>query len=507
MRHSKLVLAVFTLMFLFSGVLSAGIVWRPAERDGFLTDIRIGAYFNNYLYKYNNGDLRATDNTSIQTVEITDDNIFIGYLELGAKLEADLLNGIQFFLDVYRVGYWGNDSPEYVTPSPIYFRELYFTAPVFDFLTASVGRFRYAMYSEDRLHNNYVLTDLIDAVLLQADMGMFGVDFIVDLFSMNSPIDSVYELRAPRHRNTTRYFDGDVNIIRFSLIPNITPIEDENMRINVKPYAMFSRIGAVGKADGTMGGHEQTIAGSTGNHADNDWLFMTGLTTYAQIEDFSAYLEFGYAMGKDRKGPGIPDVDFSGIMIHGSLAYNIKDLFSVTLAGLYTSGAKTDADGNYTNYGYVSFKADKIGGFLFRDYYGMYPYSILDSRGISVEPTDAARRSPMAGVMLRGGFHGAKPLDINFEFWTYFDTSTSGADFNSHTLAADKFDQRRFGEFMGWELNLKFAWTVNNDMLKIGVDTGVFVPGKFYSFPVASIMAPFGNDTFYGISVFSSLRF
>ena len=514
MRTTKLVLAMLALLVVFSGVLSAQILWKPeasdSEGNSFVKSIQLGAYFNNYLYKYNDGDLRATDNTSIQTVEITDDNIFIGYLELGGKMKAELAKDINFYLDVYRVGYWGNDSPEYTSAPPIYFRELFFNAPIFEFLTATVGRFRYSLNPAPyTVHHNYVMTDLIDAVLLSGIFAKeFRIDVFADLFSMNAPIDSVYELRASRHSSVTKYFDGDVNIIRFAFIPQIKPLDDGKNRIDLRPYAMFSRIGATGSPGDNHGGNELTDAGAIGNHADNDWLFMAGLSTYTKIEGFSAAIEFGFSMGKDRRGPGIPDVDFSGIMAHASLAYEMPDVFGITLAGIYASGAETDKEGHYTNYGYMSFKADKIGGFLFRDYYGVYPYGILGTRGLSIEPTEAAKRSPMAGGMFRGSIEALNPVSIDIEFWAYLDTSTSGADFEKPwLLAPDKFDQKRFGEFMGWELDVRIAWSIANNLLSVGVDAGLFVPGKFFAYQVASLKSPFGNDKFYGLTVFSALRF
>jgi hypothetical protein len=531
MRSTKLVLAAFALVFVFGGALSAQLAGdRPdpveAKSSSFVKSVSLSAYFNNYLYMYNNGDLRETDNTSYQTVEVTDDNFFIGYLEMGGTLKAELLSDITFYMDAYRVGFYGNDMPEYVSANPIYFRHIYFNLPVIDnLLSAQVGRFRYSSIDSscdpDRLHHNYVLTDINDAVLLTLNTGIFGIDLMGDLFSMNAPIDAVYELHAHKS-DTVKYFNGDVNILRFAFIPFIKPLNEENSKVSLRPYAMFSRIGATGKSDGTEGGHEWTSAGATGNMADNDWILMAGLSTYTRFGGFSAAVEFGYSMGKDRKGPGIDTVDFSGIMIHGSLAYEIGDLFSVTAAGIYSSGAETDYEGNYKNYGYVSFKADKVGGFLFRDYYGVYPYGILGSTGIAVRPSEASKRSPVAAGMFRASLDGLNPLtfqkdrnglDIDVEFWAYLDTSKSGIDFANDsanilaTLAPEMFDQKRFGNFMGWELDVTIAWSVNNDLLTIGVDLGMFVPGKFYAYPVSNIRSPFGNDTFYGLTVFSALRF
>lgn len=486
-----------------------------SKPDGLVRSTAWSVYFNNYLYRFSNGDLRKTDNTSIQTVENTDDEFFIGYLELGAIFEANLAHGINFYVDLYRVGFWGNDSPEYVAANPVYFRTLNFSLGLFEGASLVVGRQRYSV-NPDRAHHNYVLTDNIDAVLFSLDQKSWGVDIFADLFSMNSPVDAVYELHADRHSGTVKYFDGDVNIVRFAVVPFVKLFDDTDTSLTLKPYAMFARVGATGKNDGSQGGNENTSAGATGNHADNDWLALTGISAYARVSALSFLFEAGLSFGKDRKGPGVPDVDFSGYMLHASAVLKTGDLASFGAAVIYASGAETDADGNYKNYGYVSFKADKIGGYLFRDYYGVYPYGILSTSGIQIDPSESSKRSPMAGFMLRGSIDnldlatfskGKNGLDIDVEYWMYFDTSTSDANFSSTTLAADKFDQKRFGEFLGWELDLRIAWSIDSDVLTIGVETGFFVPGEFFAWPVANARAPFGNDTFWGVTVFSALKF
>ncbi|MDR2735139.1 MAG: hypothetical protein LBC99_11020 [Spirochaetota bacterium] len=507
MRTAKLVVCVF-LAVCVSGTLFASLFseFKP----------EVSAYFNNYIYGFNNGDLRSLDETSMSAVEATDDKLFLGYLEVGGTLDVTVVKNIRFYFDVYRVGFWGNDSPEYVAANPIYFRHVFFSLPLVGDLSATVGRFTYAL-NTDRTHHNYVLSDIVDAVLLRygKEESVFGIDLFADLFSMNAPIDAVYELHASRHDNVTHGFNGDVNIIRFVLAPVLRPVYNEDTKIIFKPFAMFSRVGATGKPDGSMGGNNQTIAGASGNYADNDWLGLGGLTIYARMGGFSAYLEFAYSMGKDRTQDLLPDVDISGFMGHASLAYNFGDVGAVTLGAVFSKGAETDLEGNYTSYGHVGFKADKAGGWLFRDYYGVYPYTILGARGITIEPTEAAKRSPMAAATLRLDIDSFDPIkfqkaedgiDITVEFWAFVDTSTSNADFTSDSLGVDKFDQRRFGQFMGWELDVGLAYSVYHNLLTVGVNGAIFVPGKFFTHPVTDTRSPSGNSTFFGVQVYTALR-
>jgi len=508
MRTAKLALCVF-LAVSVSGTLFASLLGE------FKPDVSV--YFNNYLYGFNNGDLRELDETSLQSVETTDDKLFLGYLEVGGTFDVTVKSNIRFYFDVYRVGFWGNDSPEYVAPNPIYFRHVFFSLSLFDGFDATVGRFTYSM-NTDRAHHNYVLTDIVDAVLLHfgKEDSFFGIDFLADLFSMNAPITAVYELHAERHDSVTKYFNGDVNIIRFSLAPILRPVYTEDTKVIFRPYALFSRVGAVGKTDGSMGGAQQTTGGATGNRADNDWLLVAGATAYARMGAISFYAEFAYSMGKDRTEELLPNIDISGFMGHASVAYNLKDFGIFTIAGLYSSGAKTDIDGNYTSYGHVGFKADKAGGWLFRDYYGVYPYTILGARGITIEPTEAAKRSPMAAATARIDIQGFDPInfrkaengiDISVEFWLFADTSTTGiTDFDAPSLTADKLDQKRFGEFMGWELDVGLAYSIYNNLLTVGVTGAIFKPGKFFEAPAVDVRSPGGKNTFFGVQVYTALK-
>jgi len=523
MRSKKLALGVCLMVLLSSALVAAdpddftpgvSLARSASILDAFKPSVSL--YFDNQLFLFNNGDLRSIDDTSTQTLEQTDDKVFIGYLEVGGIIDVTIKEALRFYFDVYRVGFWGDDSAEYVAANPIYFRHVFFSVPLFDGLDVSVGRFRYSM-NPDRQHYNYVLTDIVDAVLLKIGKKdqFFGIDLMGDLFSMNAPTSAVYELHAHRHDNVAENFDGDVNIMRLALMLKFNLLNEENTKLTLRPYSMFSRIGATGRSDGSSGGNQQTAGGALGNNADNDWLLVSGVTAYTRLNDFSAYLEFAYSLGKDRTAAGLPDIDISGFMLHLSLAYAFGDMGGATLAAVYASGAKTDANGDYTSYGHVSFKGDKVGGWLFRDYYGVYPYTILGVNGITIDPTEAAKRSPMAAATVRFHLDSIDPfafkkvdhgLDVELEFWAFMDTSKSGADFGSNTLPIDRYDQRRFGQFMGWELDLNFAYPLFEDLVKLGVRGAMFVPGKFYAHPVIDERSPSGNSTFFGLMVYTSLR-
>ena len=490
-----------------------------SKANSFIKEHSFTVYFNSYLDGFNNGDLRATDETSVTSVQDSDDKLLIGHFQLGAIFRAKLKYDILFYTDIYKVGYWGNDCTEYRDPEPLYVRHLFVSVPVkksgSTLMHITLGRSRFALFSEKDIHHNYVLADNIDALVFSMNKKNWGLQVFADLFSMNSPVDSIYDLKAERHEYTVDGFNGDVNIIRFALLPHFT-IGKSDTRMLLRPFFMFARVGAVGTGTANSGGYEQSEAGTSGNEADNDWLMLAGASLKLKAGKLSILGEVSFSKGKDRKRAGTPDVDITGLMGHFSAALSLSPKTTVGLAVLYATGASTDADGNYENYGYTGFKADKLGGFLFKSYYGAYPYAVLDTAGLSMEPVASYRRAPTAAAVFRLNmkeidlFKVAAPregLNINVESWFYLDTSSSSTDYSSGSLPADALDHRRFGKFMGYEIDLKISYSLFGGMMETGIQSGVFIPYDFYLIPASDQNAPYGKDIFWGISAFAKLRF
>ncbi len=506
---------------------------RSATVAGIVTNQLLSFYLDTYGYRFSNGDLRRTDNTSYLTVDYTDDEYFLLYANVGLAFKATVLDYIDIALEFNKPGFWGNDSLSSATTENIlYTREMNFSVniakAVFGWekneLSVVAGRQDFE-FCEDGSVKEYVFDDTIDAIKLHCYFPSIyiGGDVLVDFYSMNSPDDSIYGLSVPRHDYTVEHFDGDVNIVRLSVVPRFFyQSESSNTTLQIadaRLYYLFSRIGATGEGDYDSGGYEMTGIGNNGNFADNDWVMIFGLSGYAELSFLKAYFEAAYSIGKDRKAIGLPDVDIAGLLVDLSLVGNFSfvslDWLELGLQGVYAQGATTDEYGNYLNYGFVSFKGNRVGGFLFDTYYGNYPTAIVNYTGIDFEAIEASRR---AATMAFGGSlgidmldfakraKGDKGLNVKFEGWVYYDNNTTSMNTNL-SLPSNVYDQRRFGRFMGIEADGDVSYVFRGGALEVGVQGGLFVPMQFFFAPVSLEEAPYGLDTFWGVQAYTKLSF
>lgn len=489
-------------------------------------------YLNTSAYRFSNGDLRRTDDTSYTTVDYTDDELFLVYATLGLIYNATLLDYVGVNIELYKPGYYGNDSLAGATTENILYTknlnfDVNFGKLLFGWETNEldlvVGRQRYQL-CPDSSFKEFVFDDTLDAVKLRAFFPQIhlGGDVLVDFFSMNSPADSVYALSTAQQEYTVEHFNGDVNIIRLAVVPEFSmDFQGGALKnIDAKGYYLFSRIGATGDGEYDSGGYEMTEIGVKGNFADNDWVMIGGLSAYADLSFLTAYLEGAYSWGVDRKAQGVPDVNISGWLGHLSLLGNFGfaglDWLEIAADGLYVTGATTDGYGNYLNYGFVSFKGNRIGGFLFDTYYGNYGSAIVNYDGIDYEAIDASRRA--ATICVGGSVaidmldftkmakSGDKGFNTELSGWVYFDNNTTSMDTNN-SLTADVYDQLRYGKFMGYELDADISYVFRGGVLETGVKGGMFVPMDFFFIPASLDSAPYGLDTFWGLQVYANLNF
>jgi hypothetical protein len=484
------------------------------------------------------------------TVQFSDDEMFLGYYKLGVKFKAVLYKDFQFYFDIYNSGYWGNDSSEYEAQgNTLFLNSAYFLAPIYNKngieFFATLGRQRYKISGTEkssieigpegmssgrglyRFHRHFIMDDTIDALVLYFGNRKIGltIDAFVDLYSLNSPGDSFYSMRADRHALTVQFFEGDVNVIRAALAPAYTlnskgPLDLMKFKI----FSSYAHIGAVGVGTNTSGGYEQSNAGTSSNKPDGDWMLVNSASLYLKfLKRLSLYFEFAHSYGKDYKNSVTPDVTINGFMVHPSLEFDIYDWLKIGAAGIWVQGSTTDKNGNYKNYGFVSMKGSKIGGFLFSDYYGNYPYAVVDYYGIWYDGYKTIRRAPMGSanlalvienLNLKTLKKGEEGLNLILEGWLYFDTSTTGADFTNTSLPAWVFDQKRLPKegsndaaFMGFETDLMISYTFFKGLLEVGTKCGVFVPWTYFDYPVSDQAAPAGGDVFWGIEIFSKVRF
>ncbi len=516
-----------------------------------LKDYFFNVYFDTSFDYFKNGDLRDTDTTSMTTVQFSDDEMFLGYYNLGVQFKAVLYKDLQFYFDIYNSGYFGNDSPEFEAEgNTLFLKSAYFLAPFYKKngieFSAALGRQKYRISGLEkssiesgpegtslggslyRFHRHFIMDDDIDGLVLNFTHRRIGfsIDALVDLFSLNSPGDSFYGMRGDRHNFTVQFFEGDVNVIRAALAPSYTLDNKGPLnRMKLKLFSSYSHIGAVGLGTNTSGGYEQSNAGASSNKPDGDWLLINSASLYMKfIDRLSIYFEFAHSYGKDFKNSVTPDVTINGFMLHPSIEFDIYDWLKIGAAGIYVKGSTTDKDGNYENYGFVSMKGDKIGGFLFSDYYGNYPYAVVDYYGLWYDGYKTIRRAPMASanfalaienLNVKTGKKGIEGLNLIVEGWVYFDTSTTGADFSNSSLPAYVLsDQKRLPEegsndvaFMGFEADLMVSYTFFKGLLEVGTKCGVFVPWTYFDVTVSDQTAPAGTDVFWGIEIFSKIRF
>jgi hypothetical protein len=272
-------------------------------------------YLDTYGYRFSNGDLRRTDNSSFLTVDYTEDELLLACMNVGFYFSATILDYFDFNFEMNKPGFWGNDSLSSATKeNVVYTRALNFDVnagkAIFGWdaneLSVVVGRQDFE-FCEDSSHNEYVFDDTIDAVKLHCYFPSIyvGLDALVDFYSMNSPADPVYSISAAQHDYTVDNFNGDVNIIRFAFVPKFfyqDDSEDALIRLeDARLYYLFADIGATGEGDLDSGGYEMTGIGTSGNFADNDWVMIFGLSSYTKLSFLSAYLEAAYSIGKDVK--------------------------------------------------------------------------------------------------------------------------------------------------------------------------------------------------------------
>ncbi|OHD54859.1 MAG: hypothetical protein A2Y33_15905 [Spirochaetes bacterium GWF1_51_8] len=501
---------------------------KATTNESPLKSLKLKAYLMNKFYKMGNGDLMNTDGSSYATVEDTDDEFFLGFSEIGVSAEVQVLDYIFIEAEISRPGYWGNDSLTTGSPyNAFYVWTLYSKfdiaqavfntkAMALDFI---IGRQPVAIV-ESEVHNNYVLDDTLDAFLLNFEMKDMGIGaaLFLDFFSLNSPNGDIYTLKSPRHDYTVPYFNGDVNIFKAGLVPywKMTgSAADAVKTLAVSPYFLFSRVGATGDGTYNMGGYERSRIGTEGNFADNDWLMIAGADILFEMDGVSLFFEGAYSFGIDRKSTDKPNVDISGVMLHFSGEADILEWLNFGAEFVYSSGATTDKYGNYLNYGFVSMKGDKVGGYIFRNYYGIYPSAYVNYSGIDFNPIEAKHKAPIMAASAKLGIEnldlsgvapGKQGLNASIEGWFYMDTSATSMDTNI-ILPANIYDELRLGRMMGIEIDLAVSYVFSQGVFEVGLEGGMFIPGPFYAYYASLEEAPYGNQPAYGVDLFTSLEF
>jgi len=508
-------------------------IWKRMEYQiGFIAE---GAGFDNT-------DLRRLDESTVASVQNTDDKQTFAFSRLYFNFYWPLTDDLSFRFDLFKNGFWGNDqlagqSANNVSSSttrgvdPVNFGELNLNYRIFsnqrhDFST-KLGRQFFEIGGETY---DYFFKDYVDALTFryaQSGIGTFRM-LAIDAWQLGAdPTTHANYVRFFSHDNErVPYFDGDVNVLRSGFIYdslNLLQWKETGTETSLtnKLYAFGARYGATSRS-----GTNRAPPGTPGNFADNDYNFMFGTRLLYQLPfkgyHLKSFADAALSTGLDRQLPNAAgsnqDINTNGYAFAAGGTFDIQqiaDIFDIDLAadGFYASGAQYDATGTQTSHGFTSLKGSRAGGVVLSKFYGLRPSSFTDYTGYANTPHDYERRAPTAFAHAGIGTTFWKKLRVAIDWWWAFDTSRSelyaaaraNGTASSITNAALKA-QDRFGKDLGHEIDLSLDFTVNQ-YWTLYTRTGIFLPGEFYSTPAVTSGVPYGSDSAVGLQIGSKLIF
>lgn len=491
---------------------------------------------------FNNTDLRQLDESTVATIQNTDDKQTMAFSRFYVNLYFPLTEDLYFRVDLFKNGFWGNhqlggassnntSSSTPIGADPFNFGELYLNYIIWknpkNDLSIKIGRQFFEIGGEVY---DYHLKDYLDAVTVSfANSTIGGFRLLAfDAFQLGAdPTLHANYVRFFSHDNSrVRFFDGDTNVLRAGLIYDSRnllnwkgPLTGDLLQN--KLYAFGSRYGAVSR-----GGSDRSNLGASGNFADNDYNFMFGTRFLFNLPRkrfvLKTFADGAVSMGIDRRLPTAAgesqDVDTNGYSFGGGASLEfpriapILDL-DLNADGFYASGSKYDANGVQTSHGFTSFKGSRLGGLIMSKFYGFRPSSYTDAAGFSDYPHDYERKSATAFAHVGVGTTFWQKLRLGLDYWMAIDTGKSilydNARANSTTSAITSTvlkAQDRLGKIVGHEVNLSVDFAVNR-YWTLYFKTGIFIPGAFYSTPGIVTDTPYGTDNAMGVQLGSKLVF
>ncbi|MCX7632502.1 MAG: hypothetical protein N2Z22_04120 [Turneriella sp.] len=491
---------------------------------------------------YNNTDLRRLDESTIATIQNTDDKMTFAFSRFYVNWFFPLTDDLYFRVDVFKNGFWGHDqlggsssnNNSASTPigaDPFNFGELHVHYVIFKNerhdLSLKIGRQFFEIGGE--LYD-YFLKDFLDAVTFHYASSYLGGFRILafDAFQMGAdPTLHANYVRFFSHDNQrVRFFDGDVNVLRAGFVwdsRNILnwkgPLTGDLLQNKI--YAFGARYGAVSR-----GGSDRSNLGASGNFADNDYNLMFGtrllFNLYRKRFVLKTFADAAMSMGIDRRLPTAAnesqDVNTNGYAAGGGGSLEIPRILPAldldfNLDGLYVTGGRYNANGIQTSHGFTSFKGSRLGGIIMSKFYGVRPTSYTGAGGASDFPLDYERKAPTAFAHFGAGTTLWQKLRFGLDYWLAIDTSYS--EFYANARAAGTTGsitsivlraQDRLGKILGHEINVGADLAVNR-YWTLYVRAGVFIPGPFYSTPGIVTDTPYGTDNAVGMHIGSKLVF
>lgn len=471
------------------------------------------------VYMFENGDLTNTDPRSYLTVDRTDDKLVSAFTYASLALEARLYMQFTLVAELAFLDVWGSSYQDvWLEGIRLDWNTKDLTGRYYD-LGISVGSIETSL-SPTSL-NQFLLDRRMDALIFSlqpADKRGLKLDVLWDFFSMNASSEKVYfnTIADSEKDQVVGGFEGDVNTYQLGLLPGLA-VGGENWQSHLNILALFTRIAATSAGNYTEGGAEKSDLGDSGNFIDGDYLLNLGVLWDLEWRALSGIAEMAYSHGRDRKQVDIPEVNIKGFMAHvgGRLIFSGGRFNPYgEFEAIYSSGSKTDDYGHYLNYGYVGQKGERAGGFLFSDYYGNYPFAVVEYSGIDFEPFTRSRRAASTILSLRAGLKSLgllKPeerkggFDLELSGHYYIDNNSSSLD-PDLSLPAHRYNQYRLGRLMGYEVNADLAY-VQVDRFEIGSRVGVFVPESFYFQASTLEESPYGTSLFWGFQIYTTLEY
>jgi hypothetical protein len=499
--------------------LVAGDPEDPSEPSGPAdSDLDLKFQLRSEAHAFDNLDLRPLDESTDQRVIDSDDRHVFGYTGISASAAYRVRDGLDVYAGLSHYGLWGEDQ---LGGQASYGGVLNFSRLGFSYLlqdgedfslTLRVGRqpFRIGGVPTD-----YMLDDVLDAVVLEADLGTAGGLrwLALDYYTAND-LPSASFVRYVAGRQPVLGLRGDTYTLRTGVI-----YENENDAVEgltVKGYWFYADIGG---GPITESGADYSEGGSLGNFSDNDFQNMAGGRTAYRIDMDGSYLNFfgegAYSWGIDRKELVARDVETVGAALGGGLEANFDPVY-LALDYYQFDGATYASDGLEFERGFVGFKGKRVGGLNLNRYAGWSPSAYLGRGGVEHAPNDVDRAGGTATI------HGAlaleiDPVTVRVDVWHLTDTSESflsvadidGIDPPFGYSREEYFAaSARSGKVLGTEVDLQLICKAAGE-LEFFFHGGVFMPGEFYEVEIDKVAgsALGGTETFWAATAGATVDF
>ena len=485
----------------------SGAVAAPKGDDPLTLEFKL----RSEVHAYDNLDLRPVDERSDQAIIDSDDHHVFGYSGISARLGYKVRSDLDVYVALAHNGLWGEDQ---LGSEAQYGGVLNFSHLAFDWravdsdgfeLTLSVGRQPFLIGG---VPTDYMLDDILDAVVLSADMGGAGRLrwLALDYYTANDLPDAAFVYYVGG-RETTLPLRGDSYTLRTGLV-----YENEDAAadgLTVKAYWFYADIGGGPISES---GADYSEGGELGNFSDNDYQHMAGGRGAYKVdlgEDswLNFYGEGAYSWGIDRKVAVARDVETVGLAYGGGLE---ADFGAVYLAADYYhfDGATYAGDGLEFERGFVGFKGKKVGGLNLNRYAGWSPSSYIGRGGAEHTPQDTNRA---AGT---DTLHAAFALDldvvrIRMDGWYLTDNAESFLSLDEidgidppFGYSREEFQAAaaRSGKNLGTEVDVQ-AEVPASEGLTFFATYGIFLPGEFYEVEIDKVAgsALGGTETFWAV--------